>query len=86
MKSLIENYIDKLSSDELNNFALKNDINLSDKELKIIFNLVKSKWKDILINDEEYLNYLKDNISKDNFIKIKNLFLYYKNRYKGYLF
>ena len=86
MKSLIENYVEKLSSEELKTFALKNDINLNEYELNYILNLVKDNWKDILNDDAKYLDMLQNNISKENFSKIKKLFLYYKDRYKGYLF
>ncbi len=83
---LIENYINLLTKENVEKFAIKNDIFLSDTELDYIFNLVKTKWKDILKDDEYYLKEIENNLSYNNFIKIKDLFLYYKNRYKGYLF
>ena len=86
MKSLIKNYIDLLSIDKLNEFALKNDINLTDKELNYILNLIKNNWEDILTNENKYLNDLKNYLNEENYLKIKKLFIYYKNRYKGYLF
>ena len=83
MKGLIENYVEKLSIDELNNFGIKNDIHLNSKELEFLFKMIKENWKDILNDEEPYLDKLKDNINSK---KIKNLVVYYKKRYKGYLF
>ena len=85
MKGLIKNYIDLLSIDKLKSFGLKNDINLKEEQLEYILNLTKNNWEDILVNDEKYFNLLKSKIDQTNLDKIKELFLYYKNRYKGYL-
>ena len=86
MKSLIRNYIDLLNLDKLKNFALKNDINLTDTELNYLLNLVKENYEDILINDEKYLKEIKSNINNSEYQKIEDLYKYYKKRYKGYLF
>ena len=86
MKGLIKNYIDKLSIDNLKDFALKNDVHLNNNELEYLLNLTKNHFEDILVNEDKYLKLVKDNINPNEFEKIKELFLYYKNRYKGYLF
>ena len=86
MNILIKNYISKLSINNLKEFALKNNINLTDIELEYLLTLVKENFDDILVNEDKYLNIVKDNINPNEFEKIKELFLYYKNRYKGYLF
>ena len=85
MKGLIKNYIDLLSIDKLKSFALKNNINLNEEQLEYILNLTKNSWEDILINDDKYFKLLQDKIDQSNLDKIRELFLYYKNRYKGYL-
>jgi len=86
MKSLIKNYIDKLSVNNLKDFALNNNINLTDNELNYILNLVKDNYEDILKDDTIYLENIKNNINPLEYEKIKNLYLYYKNKYKNYLF
>ncbi len=86
MKSLIRNYIETLSIEKLNEFGIKNDIHLNNNELEYLLNLIKENFEDILKDDTKYLEELKNNINDEDFIKIKNLFTYYKNRYKGYLF
>ena len=86
MKSLIKNYVDKLTTQNLREFAIKNDINLNQNELEYLLNLVQNNFEDILVNEDKYLNLVQNNINSEAFIKVKELFLYYKNRYKGYLF
>ncbi len=86
MKGLIRNYIDLLTVDKLNEFGLKNDIHLNNDELIFLLEFIKKNWEGILIDENKYLNVLSENINKDELKKIKELFLYYKNRYKGYLF
>ena len=86
MKGLIKNYIDKLSIVNLKEFGLKNNINLNDSELNYLLNLVKNNFEDILKDDTRYLEDLKNNINSSEFTKVKDLYLYYKNKYMGYLF
>ena len=86
MKGLIKNYIDKLTTQNLKEFAVKNDINLNQNELEYLLNLVQNNFEDILVNEDKYLNLVQNNINSEAFVKVKELFLYYKNRYKGYLF
>lgn len=84
MKGLIKNYIDLLTIGKLKEFADKNNINLTPIELEYLLNLVKNNYEDILKDDTKYLEDLKNNIKE--YQKVKDLYLYYKNRYKGYLF
>ena len=86
MNILIKNYLSKLSIDNLKEFALKNNISLTESELKFLLTLAKENFDDILINEDKYLNMIKNNINPSEFEKVKELFLYYKNKYKGYLF
>lgn len=84
MKGLIKNYIDLLTVDKLKEFSIKNNINLTNTELEYLLNLVKNNYEDILKDDTKYLEVLKNNIKEHQ--KVKDLYLYYKNRYKSYLF
>ena len=84
MKSLIKNYIDLLTVDKLKEFSIKNDINLTNTELEYLLNLAKNNYEDILKDDTKYLEDVKKNVNE--YQKVIDLYLYYKNRYKGYLF
>lgn len=85
MKGLIKSYLDNLSISKLNDFATKNEIYLDNNDLEYILSLVKNNYDDILKDDKKYLDLLKNRLSKKNYEKVKDLFLYYKNRYMGYL-
>lgn len=78
--------MDLLTIEKLNEFGIKNDIHLNKSELDFIFSMVKENWEDILKDENKYLNILQNNINSTDYEKIKNLVIYYKNRYKGYLF
>ena len=86
MKSLIKNYVSKLTKEKLDGFAKKKDIYLNDSELNFLLDLIKNNIDDILKNDEKYLIKIKNNISTTNYDKLYQIYIYYKNRYKGYLF
>lgn len=86
MNILIKKYINNLTIDKLNEFMIKNDINLSNDELIFLLELIKTNIDDILVNSSKYLNIIKEKISINESNKIEELFLYYKNRYQGYLF
>ena len=86
MNSLLKKYINNLTIEKVNEFGVKNDIYLNNEELSFLLELIKTNIDDILVNDSKYLNIIKNKFSEENYIKIKNLFSYYKNRYKGYLF
>ena len=86
MKSLIKNYLSKLTKEKLDGFAKKKDIYLNDSELNFLLDLIKNNIDDILKNDEKYLIKIKNNISTTNYDKLYQVYIYYKNRYKGYLF
>ena len=86
MKTLIKKYIDLLSKERVNTFLSDNNIYLNDKELNYIFDLIKNDWENIIVNEEIYINDIYNNINKISADKIKNLFIYYKNKYKDYLF
>lgn len=79
MLNLIEPYINNISKTDINNFALKNNINLNTNELEFIYNFIKTRYKDILNNPSNFnLVKYKQNFSNENFIKINAIV----NRYK----
>ena len=86
MFNIIERYISKLDKNDINNFAIKNNINLNDNELDFTYNFIKKNYKEVLSNpDLLNLDKYKDNYSEDNFIRIKKLFREYMQKYRAYL-
>lgn len=83
---LIKNYINKLTINDINGLAIKNNINLNDSELNFIYNKIKNNYNELLYNDSTNIfNELKNNVSNDNYLKIKELFTTYKNKYQSLL-
>lgn len=83
---LIKNYINKLTINDVNSLAIKNDINLSNDELNFIYNIIKNNYNDLLYGDSTYIfNELKNNVSENNYFKIKELFNTYKQKYQSLL-
>lgn len=79
MLNLVEPYINNMTRNDINNFALKNNINLNNNELDFIYNFIKTRYKEVLSNPNNFsLARYKNNFSNENFIKINGLV----NRYK----
>ena len=79
MINMVEPYINKMTKEDINNFALNNNIRLNNNELDFIYNFIKTKYKDILNNPNNFnLVKYKNNFSNENFIKINAIV----NRYK----
>lgn len=79
MLGMIEPYINNITKNDINNFALKNNINLNNNELDFIYNFIKIHYKEVLSNPNNFsLTRYKNNFSNENFVKINGLV----NRYK----
>lgn len=86
MFSIIERYINKMTKDDINNFAIKNNIYLSEDELNFTYNFVKKNYKDLLSNSNVFdINRYKNNYTKENFSKITKVYQEYYNKYSIYL-
>ena len=82
IKDLIINYIKNISIEDINNFAIKNDIYLTSNELSFVYEYIKNNYL-LLLNNPSAFNLLKykDKFSNDNYIKINNLIDKYKKKY-----
>lgn len=82
MHNLIKRYMNNLTKEQINQFAIKNQVNLSDEELEFTFVFIKKNWEQIirnpnLLNFERY----KEHFSAENFEKIKKLLHFYYQKY-----
>ena len=76
MLNLIERFMNNLTIDQINDFAISKNVHLSSDELDFTYNFIKKNWRSIisnptLLNLERY----QDKYSKENFIKINQVFL-----------
>lgn len=86
MFNIIGAYINKLTKDDVNKFAISKGATLSNEELEFTYSFIKKNWKDILKNPsifdiERYSKYY----SNDNFIKIKQVFNEYFQKFSSFL-
>ena len=51
ISKLIENYVNKMTISDVNNFALSNNINLNNTELDIVYNTIKKNWYTLIYGD-----------------------------------
>lgn len=85
-KFLISKYINKLSKEDINTFALHNDIFLNNIELDIVYKHVKNNWKNFLYDSPTPIfNDLKKYLSSTNYKKSIKLYHKYYDIYKDYL-
>ena len=86
MFNLIERFMNRLTIEDVNNFALKNNVNLSNDELEFTYSFVKKNWQNVLANPNSLnLERYRHMYSEENFLKIQKLFREYSIKYKNYL-
>ena len=86
ISKLIENYVNKMTISDVNNFALSNNINLNNTELDIVYNTIKKNWYTLIYGDyTSIFNNIKDKFETDTYKKIEELFFYFKNKYQKFL-
>ena len=86
MYNLILKVMNRLTKEEVENFATSKNINLTNEELTFTYDFIKKNWEQVL-NNPNLLNLdrYKDKFSEENFIKIKKLFNEYNSRFKNIL-
>ena len=71
MYNLIERYMTNLTKDQLNNFAIQNNVTLSEEELDFTYEFVKKNWETIIRNPNLLnLERFKDRYSIDIYYNI----------------
>ena len=75
MYIMIERYMEKMTKEDVNNFAYKNNILLSSDELDFTYVFIKKNWREIIANPALVdLSRYKEKFSSENFVKIEKLF------------
>lgn len=85
-KFFINQYVSRISKDDVNQFAKKNEIFLNDQELDIIYENLKQNWEVVLYGDPTSLfQELKTKLKPDSYEKGLQLYRQYYELYKDYL-
>ena len=83
---IIENKINSLTINDIKELSIKEDIELNNSEINIIYKCIKNDYKELLFGNSELIfKQLKNQINLNSYNKIKTLFDFYKNKYKNYL-
>ncbi|MBQ8902012.1 MAG: hypothetical protein IJY87_02970 [Bacilli bacterium] len=86
MFNFIERYINNMTKDDVNKFALSKNIELSENELTFTYEFIKKNYKNMLGNPKLFdIERYKNNYSKENFSKITKVYQEYFQRYSNYL-
>ena len=86
MISIIKNYINNITIDNLNILLTKNDIHLSNDELNILYKYLKNDWYTFIYeNPTPILNDIKNKFTLNNYNKLYELYIMAKEKYKNYL-
>lgn len=86
VEKLIQEYVSRMNKDDINKFALKNGIILTQDELDYVFNTIKENWHTLVYgNPRAILDKTKCNVNELTYKKIENLYVYFKEKFKNYL-
>ena len=78
---LINSYVNKLTLDDINEFANKNGITLNNGEDKVIYDFIKNNWKNVYKGDTlKEIYKIKEKVSPDTFNIILDLYNKYKDK------
>lgn len=81
-EKIIKSYIKSISKDDIMNYAKKNNINLTNKELDIIYFEIKNNYNAIINNPNEALYNIKSKVSSNTYDKLYELYtIYYPKLY-----
>ena len=81
MDNFIKEYINNIDEYTINKYAKINNINLTDKETKVIYLYIKNYWQIFYKgNPKDLFKELEEQISKENLDKIKELYKKYKEK------
>ncbi len=83
MNIFIRNYIEKITEQDIYNFALKEGITLLNDESKIIYTYIKNYWQVLLEDDATFVfEELKEKLRPKTYKKVLELYTKYKTQFK----
>lgn len=80
-KEFIKNNINKLTMNDLEKFAIKNDLKYTKYELIIIYNFIKYNYLELLNENIKVFEEIKGKINPNLYKKLLNLYIEYKQKY-----
>lgn len=85
-ENLIKEKIEDLNLLDIDAFAKKNNVFLTNEELQNIFEIIKDHWYELIYgNDKLVFNNNRSKLSNENYEKIEQLFYFFKKKYQRFL-
>lgn len=82
MFNIIGAYINRLTKEDVRNFSLSKGANFSEEEINFTYDFIKKNWKDVLKNPSIFdIDRYKGHYSNENFLKIKQVFNEYLQKF-----
>ena len=86
VEKLIIQYIDRITTSDIDSFAKKHGIILESDDLDLVYRHIKNDWRTIVYgNPKPILEELKTRVDNVTYQKIENLYVEFKNKYSSYL-
>ena len=86
MYNIIAKVMENLTKEQVNNFAVSKNVNLSSEELDFTYDFIKKNWEQVIRNPSLLnLDHYKNHFTEENFVKIKKLFQEYSAKYQSFL-
>ena len=79
-KFIIYKYMEKITKDDIKKYAIREETNLSNNELDLIYAYIKKYPKRILNEPMEVIDEIKDDLSINVYNKLLELYQKYKNK------
>lgn len=80
-KQFIINYIKQVKKEDIASFALNQGLNVSNKELDLIYYYIKNEYERFFNNPKEIFEEVYDKLEPDNYQKLINLY----NKYRFFI-
>ena len=86
MFHMIERYMSLLKKEDVQNFAVKNNVSLNEEELEFTYAFVKKNWQVMLSNPNSFhFEKYKNRFTEENYQKIDRLIKEYLKKYQHFL-
>ena len=86
IKKIIQKHIQKLTIQDIYNFARKNGICLKDYEANLIYKQIQDNWEELIFHDHTpILKRAQGSLEKGTYDKALELIVFFKDKYKRYL-
>lgn len=83
---IIRNYIKKLTKEHINNFALKQNVTLTNNECELILTTIQNNWHELIYGDaSKVFNSVKNKFNNNTYNTMIKLYQEYKNKYQSLL-